>query len=296
MKCICFCNFFDKTSDELQFALEKLHEFSTVDGFVEITECLAEMIKYVANEPSVGLFYVQQHTQNAVPNVITLKNNVVEKSREMTLHTEDSEDSITIVRSMKECGFPIADEMIRDIKKSLVIMSTKQPRRGLIHNPISGFQIGRTSSWGPTAWGRGAVYAQEDNGRREGYFSAVLKSAKHKASNFKWPQLDPKGSTQTEGEMLLPYPTPTLSMASASTSSSLPDVEVDELPLSSRIEDEALQEEEEESVVSFPSHNLSPVSDTFDNFKADKEAKLNEWLEGTDNLDDNREASDAKGL
>ncbi|GMQ07530.1 hypothetical protein CsSME_00051683 [Camellia sinensis var. sinensis] len=36
-----------------------MHELSTVDGFVEVTESLAEMIKYVANEPSVGLFYVQ---------------------------------------------------------------------------------------------------------------------------------------------------------------------------------------------------------------------------------------------
>ena len=58
-----------------------MHGFSMVDGFAEITESLAEMIKYVANEPSVGLFYVQQHTWNAVPNVIRLKNNVVEKSQ-----------------------------------------------------------------------------------------------------------------------------------------------------------------------------------------------------------------------
>ncbi|KAF8379864.1 hypothetical protein HHK36_029313 [Tetracentron sinense] len=55
---------------------------------------------------------------------------VVEKSRETNLHTEDSEDSITMVRSMKECGFPLADEMVKEIKKSLLIMSTAQPRRG----------------------------------------------------------------------------------------------------------------------------------------------------------------------
>ncbi|XP_059458869.1 uncharacterized protein LOC132188443 [Corylus avellana] len=284
-----------------------MHGFSTVDGFVEITECLAEMIKYIANEPSVGLFYVQQHTQNAVPNTITLKNNVVDKSREMTLHAEDSEDSISMVKSMKECGFPIADEMIRDIKKSLVIMSTKQPRRGLIHNPASGFQMGRTSSWGPATWGRTAVFAQEDKERRSSYFQSVFKSAKQKASNFKWPQLDPRESIQTEGEKLLPYPTTTLSVTSASTSSSLLDVEVDELPLSSRIEDEPLQEEEEkeeeeeeeeeeENGVSLPSPNLLSVPEDFDDFKADKEAKLKEWLEGTDNSKDHRDKSDAKGL
>ncbi|KAL6006686.1 hypothetical protein ACLOJK_032179 [Asimina triloba] len=38
-----------------------------------VNECLAEMIKYIANEPSVGLFYVQQHTQNAIPNLVHIK-------------------------------------------------------------------------------------------------------------------------------------------------------------------------------------------------------------------------------
>lgn len=275
-----------------------MHGFSTVDGFVEISESLGEMIKYIANEPSVGLFYVQQHTQNAVPNVITLRNNIVQRSRETSLHNEDSEDSIAMVSSMKECGFPIADEMIRDIKKSLVVMSTKQPRRGLIPRTASGYQTGRTGFGGPASWGRRTVYTQEDNERRGSYFSSVFKSAKQKASNFKWSKLDPRESVSAEGEKLLPYPNPTLSVASASTSSSLPDVEVDELPLSSRIEDEPLHEEVEESDVSLPSQKLLLVTEDFDDFKADKEAKLKEWLERTDNTnhDDARDAAYERGL
>ncbi|KAF3434021.1 hypothetical protein FNV43_RR25124 [Rhamnella rubrinervis] len=263
-----------------------MHGFSTVDGFVEITECLAEMIKYVANEPSVGLFYIQQHTQNAVPNLVTLRNNVVDKSRETTLHAEDSEDSITMVRSMKECGFPIADEMIRDIKKSLLVMSKKQPRKGLIHDSRSGFQTG---SWGPASWGRSEDYGRRDSGSRS-YFSTVFKSAKQKASNFKWSQLDSKESMQTKDEELLFYPNPPLSVASAaSTSSSHPDMEADELPLSVQYTDEA---QETEVNVNSPPHNLLALSENFDDFKADKEAKLEEWLEETGNLDNQKGASD----
>lgn len=117
-----------------------MHGFSHVDGFVEISNCLAEMIKYAANEPSAGLFFIQHHTQNAVPNVIKLKNNIIDKSHETTLHTEDLEDSVSMVRSMKECGFPIADEMIGDIKKSLAMMTTKHPKGRLIHRSTSYFQ------------------------------------------------------------------------------------------------------------------------------------------------------------
>ncbi|KAJ4720721.1 MEF2BNB-like protein [Melia azedarach] len=269
-----------------------MHGFSTVDGFVEITESLAEMIKYVANEPSVGLFYIQQHTQNAVPNLVNLKNNVVEKSHETSLHSEDLEDSVIMARSMKQCGFSIADDMIRDIRKSLAVMSTKQAKKGLIQKPTLSFQTARTSSWGSVAWGRSSVHDQQDDGQNSSYFSNVFKTARQKASNLKWPQLDSKDSTMAQGEKLLQYPTPPLSVASASTSSSRPDMEADELPVSSQLADELHEQEEEgkeeeDTNISVSSHNLSSQSENYDDFKADKEAKLEEWLEGTNGNPEN---------
>ena len=44
-------------------------------------------------------------------------------------------------------------------------------------------------------------------------------------------------------------------------------------------EDDPLQEEEQNDV-SLPSKNLVLVLENFDDFKADKEAKLEEWLGG----------------
>lgn len=54
----------------------------------------------------------------------------MEKIHEVTLHTEDIEDSIHVVNSMSECGLSIANDMIQDINRSLLIMSTSQPKRG----------------------------------------------------------------------------------------------------------------------------------------------------------------------
>ncbi|KAK3232535.1 hypothetical protein Dsin_004416 [Dipteronia sinensis] len=278
-----------------------MHGFSTVDGFVEITESLAEMIKYVANEPSVGLFYIQQHTQSAVPNLVNLKNIVVEKSHETSLHTEDLEDSNTMVRSMKECGFVIADDMIKDIKKSLVLMSTKQPKRGLIHRQTSGFQMRKTSPWASVSWGRSSVLAPQDDEKNSNYFSTVFKSAREKANNFKWPQPESKDTTVAQIEQLLPYPPQLLSFASAESSSSQPDMEADELPVSSQVVDEPHEEEGKEETAADASsshHNLFSLTENFDDFKADKEAKLEEWLKKTDtNLDnDLKKASEVLGL
>ncbi|KAK6933421.1 BLOC-1-related complex subunit 8 [Dillenia turbinata] len=260
-----------------------MHDFSTVDGFVEITESLAEMIKYVANEPSVGLFYVQQHTQNAVPNLVSLKKSVAEKSRETVLHTEDSEDSITMVRSMKECGFPIADVMIKDIKASLAVMSTKQPQQGLIHSSSSSFLKSKTSSWGPTSWGRNATHIQQENFQTDSYFKNVLRSARQKASNMKWPQLDPIELLQAKGDKLQVDPSSNLSVTAIGVVSAHPDIEADELRLTSQMTDEVPEEDavggERPLDGDVPTRSLSSASENYDDFRATREAKLEEWLE-----------------
>lgn len=216
-----------------------MHEFSTVDGFAEINESLAEMIKYIANEPSVGLYYIQQHVRNAAPNVLNLNNNVLGKSRETGLHTEDLEDSIAMVKSMKECGSPIADEMIGDIKNSLAIMSSKQPRRGVILNSTNPWS--RSSSITTTT--RGSDYSQ-DNSESSNYFTSVFKTAKEKASNIKWPQLDFKEQKS----------------------------EVD-----SNVQSNELKEEEEEEEVSVKGEHIVETT-KFEEFKAGKEASLKAWL------------------
>lgn len=260
-----------------------MHDFSTVDGFVEITEDLADMIKFVANEPSVGLFYVQQHTHNAVPNLLNLKNNIVEKSHETSLHTEDLEDSITMLSSMKECGFPIAEEMIRDIKNSLSIMSTRQPKRGVIYNSSPSF-LGRTSSWSPATWGRNAIYPQDDSEKSSGYLSSVFKSAKERANSFKLPQMEYSREVSQSKDEKLPSD---LSPALASTSDRdliVPEAEAEDLPLSSEIERE-LQEESQLSK-SLSHQQFLSLYENYDEFKADREAKLEEWLGGTDNEED----------
>ena len=125
-----------------------MHGFSIIHGFVVISDCVTEMIKYVANEPSVGLFFIQQHTQKSVPNVIKLRNNVIDKSHETTLHTHDLEDSITMVKSIKEFGVPIVDDMIGDIKNTLVTITSKQPKGGSLHPSTSNFRIHKASFWG----------------------------------------------------------------------------------------------------------------------------------------------------
>ncbi|KAG8380544.1 hypothetical protein BUALT_Bualt06G0026700 [Buddleja alternifolia] len=253
--------------DEESIAFKKMHEFSPADGFVEITENMADTIKFVANEPSVGLFYVQQHTQNATPNLINLKKSIVEKSHETALHTEDLEDSITMVRSMKECGFPIADEMIREIKRSLSIISTKQPKRGLIHNSSSGF-LGRTSSWAPSSWGRNSVFSQNDgDSSSTGYLSSVFKSAKQRANNFKGEKhsFDLSPPFQTAGD------SPSLTVSEAN---------VEDLPMSSEIENEI---QESQLSKSLSHQKFLSLYENYNEFKADQESKLEEWLGRTSN-------------
>ncbi|RWW35910.1 hypothetical protein BHE74_00059106 [Ensete ventricosum] len=201
------------------------------------------MIKFLANEPSVGLFFVQQHAQTSMPYLLNLK------IHEVTLHTEDIEDSICSVRSMAEYGLPIADEMIKDINRSLHIV--------VIRNP----------SWGGQQ--------QDTSGRSEGssrgsYLSAVFNSAKWKAGGLRWSQTnsmmeDPKSGNQ------LPSVTPPQAVGSVTPATT--DTDGDELPLSSQLLDD------ESSYVP----DMSTVLEDYDKFKSEREAKFEEWLQEAEN-------------
>ncbi|KAL9234302.1 hypothetical protein vseg_009187 [Gypsophila vaccaria] len=231
-----------------------MHDLSVANNFLEINENLGDMFKYVANEPSVGLYYIQQHVQNAVPNVVRLKNNLTETSSEVNFHAEDIEDSITMTKTMKECGFPIVNEMIQDIKTSLIIMSSKHPVRGVISPTSSSYQVGGgSSSWGSVPWARN----KDDSEKPGSYLSSVFKSAKEKAVNLAWPQQDLK---EVGGNL---------------SNNTLPD-EPDVLPVSSQVEDEVL--EDSDGSTDGQTRQLLPADNDFDEFRAQKEALLEEWL------------------
>ncbi|KAK8662266.1 hypothetical protein V6N13_091851 [Hibiscus sabdariffa] len=284
-----------------------MNGFSTADGFVVITESLAEMITYIANEPSVGLLYVQRHTHDAVPIIINLSGRVGEKSREASWHGEDLEDSITMVSSMKECGFPIVDEMIKDIMNSLTLVSANQPKRGSFDGLDLGTTMRKTRSWGSISWGYGSEDAQQDGSN---YFSTIFKSAREKASGLKWFPLESKEPIETEPQKPVQCPAPPLPLVS----NSIPDdinkekvsnFEWPELESKEPIEIEPQKPvqcqqadnlHEEVKVATEDNAKLSDDGLLFDEFKADKESKLEQWLEGSEGkLDKSKGESDTSG-
>ncbi|GAA0149098.1 hypothetical protein LIER_08362 [Lithospermum erythrorhizon] len=239
---------------------------------------MADMIKFVANEPSVGLFYIQQHAHSAGPNIINLGKRITEKSHEITWHTEDSDDSITTIRSMKECGFPIADEMISDIRNTLGIVSSKQPKQGLI----------TSSSWTPSIWTRNTGYRQQEdvsNSVSSNNIFSVFRPAKQKSSSLKRSQSKQTAPIQIKDKGVLPDSL--LSAASAPSFATINDMEDEEVPLPSQL---ANSTQDELSIRrSFSHKELLSLSDNFEDFKADREAKLEKWLDGAD-MDDHRRA------
>uniref|UniRef100_A0A0E0EHX7 Uncharacterized protein n=1 Tax=Oryza meridionalis TaxID=40149 RepID=A0A0E0EHX7_9ORYZ len=250
---------------------------SPADGFLRVKEGVDEMIKYVANEPSVGLYFVQQHAQASMPLLLDVKGKVTEKIHEVTLHTEDIEDSICAVRSMAEFGLPIADDMIKDINKSLKIMSKTQPKRGLIQNPTWGFQSGKSSGTWEEDLGT------TDGGSSRNYFSSMFNTAKQKASTLRWPQPDfgTKDDTTEESESSA---APESSQAGGHGASTPSDTEKDDLPVSSQLLDNNTATMKESS-----STDISKSVENYNKFKEEQELKLQEWLRQSEEADDNKD-------
>ncbi|XP_057852879.2 uncharacterized protein LOC131063132 [Cryptomeria japonica] len=101
-----------------------MSQFSPVDGFSQVHESLTETITLVANEPSLGLFFVQHHAHNAAPILASVKNKLVDASQEAFLCTEDMTDALNSVKSFKRCGPNIIDRMIKNLESSVSVMSS----------------------------------------------------------------------------------------------------------------------------------------------------------------------------
>ncbi|KAG0477777.1 hypothetical protein HPP92_012496 [Vanilla planifolia] len=233
---------------------------SAADGFMNVKEGVDDMIKFLANEPSVGLYFVQKHTHASMPYLLDVRDKIAEKVHEVTLHTEDVEDSIDVVRSMKDFGHFLAEDMISDINKSLLIMSKSQPKRGLIQNPT--WDDSSYSSAPPVA----ASY--QKSGGNLSYFSAVLKSAKQRAVGFRSPPTTDRASKVEQ-------------FVSASDPSIPSDAEAEELPVSSRLqldENPIHPLDKDTSQGSKMQHHL----EDYDEFKRDKAAKYDAWLQDSE--------------
>ncbi|URE13917.1 hypothetical protein MUK42_34027 [Musa troglodytarum] len=106
-----------------------LHGFARLDGFfLNVKEGVDEMIKFLANEPSVGLFFVEQHARTSMPYLLGLKDKVGEKIHEVTLHTEDIEDSICSVRYVVTAttdteGDELTSSNLRDAQVDKTVMT-----------------------------------------------------------------------------------------------------------------------------------------------------------------------------
>ncbi|KAL6857042.1 hypothetical protein ACP4OV_018424 [Aristida adscensionis] len=249
---------------------------SPTEGFLCVKEGVDGMIKRVANEPSLGLYFVQQHARASMPLLLDVKGKVVEKTHEVTLHTEDMEDSICAVRSMAEFGLPLADDMIKDINNSLQIMSKAQPKRGLIQNPSWGFQSGKSSgTWDELGTANG--------GSSRNYLSSMFNTAKQKASSLRWPQPDfaPKDDSSDNSASST---APESSQAGGRGASTPSDTGRDELPVSSQLSDGTNATNR-----SLPVTDISNTVETYNKFKEEQEIKLQEWLRESEGVEDNKD-------
>ncbi|KAJ1267288.1 hypothetical protein BS78_07G044900 [Paspalum vaginatum] len=247
---------------------------SPADGFLRVKDGVDGMIKYVANEPSVGLYFVQQHARASMPILLDVKGKLVEKTHEVTLHTEDMEDSICAVRSMADFGLPLADDMIKDINRSLQIMSKAQPKRGLILNPSWGFQSGKNSG----AWNE--LGASNGSSSRN-YLSSMFNTAKQKASSLRWPQ--PDFTTKDDSSENSASSAALESSLAGGQCASTPDTDKDEFPISSRLSDGTTATNH-----SLPATDISETAGTYNKFKEEQELKLQEWLRESEEAEDNK--------
>lgn len=107
----------EKRSEQLE-VLENVHEMIT------------EALTLAANEPSVGVYYVQEHVHKAVPFVLRMKDRITEATGDVDLAMADVKDSLSCIKSMKECGPPVIERMIKMLESASNQIPTNRQSRG----------------------------------------------------------------------------------------------------------------------------------------------------------------------
>ncbi|KAG6547030.1 hypothetical protein Mapa_011647 [Marchantia paleacea] len=96
----------------------------------EVHDTITEIMRHLANEPSVGLYFVQQHVHRAVPAMVQLKAQIVDSTQEAEYVTQDVRDALNSVKTMKECGPAVIERMMKTLDSSLPrLPSFRQIRR-----------------------------------------------------------------------------------------------------------------------------------------------------------------------
>eukprot|EP00249_Psilotum_nudum_P005882 c19302_g1_i2 orf=573-1784(+) len=101
-----------------------------VEALEEVHEALTETIKQVANEPSIGLYFVQQHVHKAVPALLVLKTEVLDMTADAELCAANAKDALNTIKTMKDCGPPLIHQMINTINSASSLMPTLHQSRG----------------------------------------------------------------------------------------------------------------------------------------------------------------------
>ncbi|CAM6016751.1 unnamed protein product [Sphagnum balticum] len=157
---------------------------SSVDALQGVHDSVSELVQQVANEPSVGLYFVQQHVHKAVPGLLSIKNKLAEDTQEALLYTEDAKDALTAIKTMKECGPPAVNSMISMLTASISLLpSLRHPKRFNKTTPSTSLQAEVDSSGYVTTLFNSA-YQRASSMRKSMSGSLIAQEASPKEANF----------------------------------------------------------------------------------------------------------------
>eukprot|EP00271_Cylindrocystis_brebissonii_P017444 TRINITY_DN4547_c0_g2_i1.p1 TRINITY_DN4547_c0_g2~~TRINITY_DN4547_c0_g2_i1.p1 ORF type:complete len:592 (-),score=115.77 TRINITY_DN4547_c0_g2_i1:161-1936(-) len=84
----------------------------------EVFEPVSDVVKMLANEPAIGLFYVQHHVQRGIPNAMALTGQLKEGSTLAEYAVDDVQAARAGVRTIKEVGPPLVERMLQSLENS----------------------------------------------------------------------------------------------------------------------------------------------------------------------------------
>ncbi|GBG80023.1 hypothetical protein CBR_g30284 [Chara braunii] len=124
--------------------------YTSMAALSRLNDRITDVLKQVANEPSVGLYFVQQHVQKAVPQLCNLKKDIKELSYSASYLTDDLMTATSTVRVMKSCGLPVLDHITKTLDTTSTCLAALRSSRGSGQLLQPGFTPWSTPASSPT--------------------------------------------------------------------------------------------------------------------------------------------------
>mmetsp|Transcript_11933 Transcript_11933/g.43644 ORF Transcript_11933/g.43644 Transcript_11933/m.43644 type:complete len:256 (+) Transcript_11933:175-942(+) len=116
----------------------------------EVQEAVEDYVEYLGNEPSLGLYYIQEHTRTMVPVLADFERSLAAERRALEGVEQDVRLTMPVIEGMARSGFPSVALLMRQAQQATELARRLRQARRRSSSRLPGLSLFSSSPTPPT--------------------------------------------------------------------------------------------------------------------------------------------------